>query len=87
MLPLLGKKLNVDIDWSMVFERNLSQIRESKLREFNLKLLYNILPVRSNLFKWGISTDDVCPKCNIKKDMNHAFIECKLFKLSRSDIL
>ena len=74
------KKLNVDIDWSKVFKRNLAQIRESKLREFNLKLLYNLLPVRSNLFKWGISNDDVCPTCNIKEDMNHAFIECKLIE-------
>ena len=60
-----GKTLNVDIDWSTVFKRNLAQITESKLREFNLKLLYNQLPVRSNLFKWVISNDDVCRKCNI----------------------
>ena len=64
----------------MVFKRNLSQIRESKLREFNLKILYNLLPVRSNIFKWGISNNYVFPKCNIKEDMNHAFIECKLIE-------
>ena len=71
-------KLNADIDWPLVFRRNLAQVKENKLREFNLKLLYNILPVKSNLFKWGISNDDVCPNCNIKEDINHAFIECKL---------
>ena len=43
-----------------------------------MKLLYNLLPVKSNLFKWGIINDDVCPKCNTKEDINHAFIECKL---------
>ena len=72
------EKLNVDIDWSTVFKRNLAQIRENKLREFNLKLLYNLLPVKSNLFKWGISNENVCPKCHIKEDINHAFIKCKL---------
>ena len=72
------QKLNVDIDWSTVFKRNLVQIRENKLREFNLKVLYNLLPVKSNLFKWGISNDDECPKCHIKEDINHAFIDCKL---------
>ena len=64
------KKINVDIDWSTLFKRNLAQFRESKLREFNLKLLYNLLPIRSNLFKWGISNDDVCSKFNIKEDIN-----------------
>ena len=73
-------KLNIDIDWSTVFMRNLVNIKENKLREFNLKLLYNLLPVKSNLFKWGITNDDVCPKCNTKEDIQHAFIECKLNK-------
>ena len=54
-VAFIGEKNNLAIDWSTVFKRNLEHIRESKLREFNLKLLYNIMPVRSNLFDWGIS--------------------------------
>lgn len=73
-------KLNTDINWQHVFHFNLEQVREYKLREFNLKLLYNLLPVRSNLFKWNITRDDLCPKCNVKEDIVHAFIECDLNK-------
>ena len=68
-----GKNLmyNVDIDWSMVFKHNLAHIRENKMREFNLKFLYNLLPVKTNLFRWGISNDDVCPTCNIIRHIMH----------------
>ena len=71
-------KFNFQADWASVFSHNLAHIKENKLREFNLKLLYNLLPVRSNLFKWGLISDDLCPSCKIKEDIVHAFIECKL---------
>ena len=73
-------KLNIEIDWTGVFKCNLVQIKENKLREFNLKLLYNLLPTRSNLFKWGLSSEDLCPNCKVKEDIIHAFTECDLNK-------
>ena len=36
--------LQTDIYWSSVFKRNLTFIGELRLREFNFKLLYNLLP-------------------------------------------
>ena len=36
-------KLRIDIDWSVVFKRNLVQIQECKLREFDFKMWYNII--------------------------------------------
>ena len=29
-----------------------------------------------NLFKWGLSSEDIRPKCKVTKDDIHAFIEC-----------
>ena len=36
-----------------------------------------MLPVRRNLFKWGLSYDDLCLKCKETEDVLHAFISCK----------
>ena len=73
-------KLGIDIDWSVVFKRNLVQIQECKLREFNFKLLYNVLPVRRNLHKWGLVNDNLCVNCQSEEDIRHAFISCELNK-------
>ena len=40
-------EFEVDIDWPKVFKRYFIYItKENKLRQFNFKLLYNLLPVR-----------------------------------------
>ena len=55
-------------------------IKEFRLREFNFKLLYDILTVRKNLFKWGLLNDDLCLKCKETEDVVHAFISCNANK-------
>ena len=50
-------KINNDVDWSKVFKRYLILIKENKLRQFNFKFLYNLLPVRKNLLKWSLAND------------------------------
>ena len=42
--------------------------------------MYNLLPVKSNLFKWGITREYLCSKCKVKEDIIHAFVECDLNK-------
>ena len=69
--------LQKDVKWSSVFDRNLIGIKDFRLREFNFKLLYNMLPVRNNLFKWGLAYDNLCLKCKKSEDVLHAFISCK----------
>ena len=51
-----------------------------RLKTFNFKFLYNIVPVNSNLFKWKLSDDDLCPECNIKEDILLAFLFCERVK-------
>ena len=50
------------------------------MKNFNFKFLYNVVPVKSNLFKWKLSDDDLCPECNIKEDILHAFLLCERVK-------
>lgn len=65
-----------DVNWSSDFNKNSIGIKEFNLREFNFKLLYDMLPVRKNLLKWGLLYDDLCLKCKVTEDIFHAFISC-----------
>ena len=71
-------KVNNEIVWSKVFKRYLIHIKENKLRQFNFKFLYNLLPVKKNLLKWRLVNNANCSHCNIEEDVIHAFITCKL---------
>ena len=41
-------------------------------------MLYNLIPIQQNLFVWQLSTSDLCHACNVKGDLVHAFLHCKL---------
>ena len=66
--------------WKICFERNLVQVKENKLREFNFKVMYNLLPVKRNLYKWRISEDATCITCQVDEDITHALVTCRLNK-------
>ena len=68
------------LEWHHVWEFRLKSIKDFRLKNFNFKFLYNIVPVKSNLFKWKLSDDDLCPECNIKEDILHAFLLCERVK-------
>ena len=70
--------IEVNIPWKKCFERNLVRIKDNKLREFNFKVLYNLLPVKRNLCKWKFEENAKCNACNVDEDMIHALIRCKL---------
>ena len=70
--------LNSDTNWKVVFQRNLRGIKENKLKQFNFKLLYNLLPVKIKLFIWQLSNTDTCEPCACREDLNHAFLTCKM---------
>ena len=45
------------------------------MKIFRWKLLQFIIPTKSHLFKWKISTDSLCNVC--KEDYDHFFMSCK----------
>lgn len=69
-------KLN--ITWKRCFERNMVLVKENKLREFNFRVLYNLLPVKRNLCKWNMIDDAKCLICQEDEDIIHALVTCKL---------
>ena len=50
---------------------------ENKLKIFRWKLLQFIIPTKSHLFKWKISTDSLCNVCKVEEDYDHFFMSCK----------
>ena len=70
--------INNPVNWKTVFQRNLKNIKENKLKQFNLKLLYNLIPTKRMLFLWQLNDSDTCEVCNTKEDLTHAFLYCKL---------
>jgi len=63
-----------------VFTDKVKLIKETKIAEFNYKLLYNILPCPSNLKKWKKLDNDMCDVCEIQCDMYHLILTCTLAK-------
>ena len=74
------ERIDSSLQWPKIFKRNLRHCKENKLKEFNFKVMYNLLPVRKNLYKWNFITDGKCQHCDIEEDTLHAFIECDLNK-------
>jgi len=66
----------LDIGVKDAFRNQLCSNIETKLREFNFKVMHNILPCNSNLKKWRKRENDVCDICNCKQTIEHLLFEC-----------
>ena len=62
-------------DWKLVF-KYYAEIKDTKLKAFQFKILNNIIPCNSYLKKIGKSDTDKCPGCNEIEDLVHYFIGC-----------
>ena len=69
---ILGK----EIDWKKIF-KTINQIKETKMRWFQMKIVYRILVSNSILFKMNIVHSDKCNFCLLEKDsVIHYLWEC-----------
>jgi hypothetical protein len=53
-----------------------STFLEVKHKDIQFKILHDIYPTMSNLFKWKIKEVEKCNICNIKDDLKHSLFEC-----------
>ena len=61
------KYLSVDDDsWTKIFKSLRKVCKETKLKEFQFKLIHRIVVKKKELFKYGIKDDDKC-KCITRK--------------------
>ena len=66
-----------DEDLSYIFERKIVKEKETKLKEFNFKLLHGISSCKKNLYKWNIRNDDKCDVCNQQQSIQHLLWDCE----------
>ena len=58
----------------------LKKLPVNKYKEFRFKLIYNILPNKTNLTKWNLINPCSCVICNVHDDFNHLLLSCKSLK-------
>ena len=66
----------IGISENDVFQRQLCKNIETKLKEFNFKVLHGILPCNDNLLKWKIKDSNACDICNSKHTIEHLLFGC-----------
>ena len=72
--PYRANLIDSNVNWSNAKQN----IKDNELKQFNFKLLYNLLPVKRKLFLWQLSNRDPCEACTCREDLYHALLTCKL---------
>ena len=62
--------------WENIYKQKTVNIYHPKLREFNYKLLHNIIPSGKQLYKWKKINSDKCKVCGKIEDTKHMLYEC-----------
>ena len=72
------KRIDKEVNWKSVFIRSTDKVKQNKLKEFNFKILYNLIPTKRNLFLWKLRNDDICEVCKSVEDLQHTFVYYQL---------
>ena len=73
----LQNMIQEEINWNEAFEIIYNTTIETKLREFQFKLLHNILPTNSILYRWKLTDSPRCCFCFISNEtIDHLFCSC-----------
>ena len=77
---LLAELKNEDIQWGQIFTINKA-VRDTRIKTFQYKVLYDLIPCNQYLFKIGKSETENCSRCNIEDNISHYFYSCAETKL------
>ena len=54
-------------------------LKQPKLIMFQVKIIHNILPTQSSLFRAGVTNNETCPLCNLEnQSLIHMLITCSV---------
>ena len=68
-------------DWHGIYSLSFCIAKDTKLQNFQFKLLHRILPVNSFLYKCGLKETELCTFCmETKENLLHLFWKCNLAK-------
>ena len=65
-----------NLKFDIIYSNKIKHIKDTKIAEFNYKVLHCILPCFDNLKKWKILEYDFCPLCHVKHDIVHLLFSC-----------
>ena len=69
-----------EVHWGKIFKSLRTARKETKLREFQFKLIHRTVVTQGELFKYGIKPDDKCCFYGEKDSIDHTFIHCSFTK-------
>ena len=61
--------------------------KETKLKEFQFKLIHRIVVTKKELHRYGIKTDDECLYCGEKDSIEHTFLNCQFVKIFVNSVI
>ena len=67
---------NTRENWKNIYRQKLKEINVVKLKEFNFKLLHNIVPCGKILSKWKERIQEKCDACNETETTKHMLFDC-----------
>ena len=70
-------KSKYDIDVRFFFNTAKLATKETKLKVLHFKILHNIFPTNSSLFKMNIVTSPICKNCTSIENLEHLFYTCE----------
>ena len=54
----------------------MKYLKHNKIRQYNLKMLHNLLPFKINLCRWNLASDTSCMFCQAEETFNHIMLQC-----------
>ena len=74
---LFNKLFSVEKDsWNNIYKNKIKNMYDTRISEFNYKLLNNTLCCNSFLFKCKYRSSDKCNMCNDTEDIKHLLYDC-----------
>ena len=73
--------------WKKIFTSLKSICKETKLKEFQFKLIHRIAVTKKELHRYGIKADDKCLYCGKKDSIDHTFLKCRFVEIFVNNVI
>ena len=73
--------------WKKIVTSLKSICKETKLKEFQFKLIHRIVVTKKELHRYGIKADDECLYCGEKDSIDHTFLNCRFVKIFVNNVI
>ena len=68
--------LLLEMEWRDIYVCKIINIPDTRVAQFNFKMLNNIVVSKDNLFKWKKVNDNRCSYCGLIENTKHIYFDC-----------